>query len=259
MEKSFEHRTRVFNANEVDALREIAALVENIPLPARREANSWPFAHVLQERPAIGQRLMAVFCASSCDDWARGFFPDGYVFMIRYCAFRYHEPSNTKSHLPLHVDANFIGPDRRVMNFWVPVTDVTAETPGLRFLRPDIDPEPVQRRWAAQYTAARRANPDRVPSLTFSAEDLAKTFGRPIDECFVVPRMQAGDALAFHQFIVHGTEANFGGTRRSFEFRVCGANAVPREYNGHVAIPSRSGDRWAFELRKVDRGAAAEA
>lgn len=256
MELNFEHRAGVYTADELAVLRDIAERIERIPLPQRRDGNAWGLAHVLNTDRTLGTRLMSTFCSSACHDWAMSYFPQGYVFLLKNCSFRYHDPSDTKSHLPLHLDANFVGLDARVMNFWTPITDITSETPGLTFLDPAIDPTRVLRRWVAAFTAARRADPDRFPSLTFSREDLAKTFGRAIDDCFVVPRPKSGDVLAFNQYVLHGTEPNMGGTRRSFEFRVCGRGSVPSEYRADIATPNRDGDGWSLSLELVGSGAS---
>ena len=89
-----------------------------------------------------------------------------------------------------------------------------------------------------------------VLKLRFSDKLLEQCTDRPVDTLFFTPELDAGDVALFHQFVMHATQPMTGHfeTRRSLEFRVSAAGAVPTFYANHNKPLQRwswSGGRWS--------------
>lgn len=178
------------------------------------------------------------------------------VFLYPNCAFRFHQPEDYHSYLPLHLDAEFMGHDIMSLNFWVPLVDVGIKAPGLTFVDPDLDPNIYLKPWLSTTLTGGRKR--------FAAEELAELYHKPVSDILFTPVVPAGSVALFHQLTLHATQMLPGGGdyRVSIEFRVGARSKLPRTYYEReleVATPRKTLSGWTFDYQNARdlRGATA--
>lgn len=236
----------VFASSEVGRLREIVDTLLPHDL-TQADINSFDMLKALTRYGDRGRALMeeafTLFCRSACLRAAQTILRGDVAFLYPQCAFRYHRPGDSHSHLPFHFDGSFLGQDVTSLNFWVPLVDVGTDAPGLTFLRPEVDPGIFVQDWM---TSAIQGKPKRPMH-----EDVAELYGRPVEEVLFTPVMKAGSVAVFHQLTPHATQriADGGKLRVSIEFRIAKQNALPELYrlrDHSVAVPRQRDGAWSF-------------
>lgn len=189
--------------------------------------------HLLQAgRRDLVEAVCRRFADSRGDAIARQLVGGGdYAMLLGACVYREHEPARRDTHLGLHFDANVFGQDALVFNFWIPFDRVGEQAPGLTLVKSDVDVTPLVEAWRASRLEAADDGVTR-PKIRFSEEEVAAATGRPVEELLFTPTLNPGDALIFHQFVIHATQLveRNEQPRRSFEIRVCAAGTVPHAY-----------------------------
>ena len=210
-------------------------------------------------RPDLFATAFETFMNSKAHEFAVSTYPEGYCFLLDYCALRHHDPDVPESQLKMHFDANFLGTSAKVYNVWVTLDDVGDGAPGLTFLRPGLKfgaMHDVWRKFHDEAVATR--GPDAPINLMFDAERLLRHYRQPADEVFMTPRVKAGEFIAFHQLVAHATETVTGTPkpRSSIEFRISSVAAVPnpcRTRGSKVAVCRTDEDGKRFiEVVGVD-------
>ncbi|MDF1794757.1 MAG: phytanoyl-CoA dioxygenase family protein [Thalassobaculaceae bacterium] len=213
-------------------------------------SNSVSFGHIArQNRSDITDSLIATVLGSPAGDRLRELLGDHLAFLVDNCSLRFHEPSNEKSVIRYHLDADFIGIRNLMVNLWVPLCAVGRDRPGLTFMKPDVAINTIIATWRG--VLAKQPNPNApVFKFRFSDTLLEQCTGQPVDELFFTPMLESGDVALFHQFVMHATQ-HFPGhfeTRRSLEFRVAASHAIPSFYliwDKPLQHWSWSDDGWA--------------
>ena len=221
-----------FDEGQVKALRQV--LDEAVPYMCKtgHYANSISYPRLISAgRPDLFKKAFQVFIESNAHEFGASVFPDGYCFLLEYCALRRHDPDVLGSHLQIHFDANFLGTTAPVYNVWVTLDDVGDGAPGLSFLDPRLDIGLLRDAWYREQKQAVAERGDQAGlSLMYDADGVAEVFGKPIEQVLFSPRVKAGDFIAFHQCVAHATELVVGPARRrrSIEFRIASVTALPK-------------------------------
>lgn len=213
-------------------------------------SNSVSFGHMArQNRRDVTDAMISTVLESRSGDLLRSLLGEDLVFLIDHCSLRFHQSGNEQSVLRYHLDADFIGIRNLMVNLWVPLCPVGRDRPGLTFLKPDVNINNILATWRGM--VAQQPTPTApVFKFRFSDSLLEQCTGRPVDTLFFTPELDAGDVALFHQFVMHATQAMAGHfeTRRSLEFRVSAAGAVPTFYanlNKPLQRWTWSGGRWS--------------
>lgn len=220
------------SAADIEVLRAQFAAAFDVGIEKDTAGNAVSFGHMIrQDRCDIAGTAISTVLASPAGETARALLGDDLAFLVDNCSFRFHETDNTRSHLGFHLDADFVGVRSLALNLWVPLTSVGETAPGLTFLTPEIDARPLLDRWWD--FVASKPNPSSAPlRIRFDPENIRNAVSGPEDSHLLSPVLDPGDALVFHQFVMHATQKMDGPhpTRRSMEFRVCAADAIPTFY-----------------------------
>ncbi|NQW08863.1 MAG: hypothetical protein HQ481_03120 [Alphaproteobacteria bacterium] len=192
--------------------------------------NTFHLQHLLQaDRRDIVEATCRLFADSQGDEIARQLVGGGdYAMLLSACVYRAHEPHRRDTHLGLHFDANVFGQDALVFNFWIPFDRVGERAPGLTLVKSDVDVAPLVDAWRRSRLETADDGVTR-PKIRFSVEEVAAALGCPADDMLFTPILGPGDALIFHQFVIHATQLveQDEEPRRSFEIRICAADKIP--------------------------------
>lgn len=245
---------RAFDAGAVERLRD--AVSRGYQVVAREYHNSVNLQLMIaNRREEAALEILTEFCRSEARAVADRLFPGGFCFLLSNCAARSHQPGDDESRLLFHFDANFMGEDAPIVNFWVPFVEVGTGAPSLSFVDPAIDVQGVVAHWRALFARHQKAPPAVNPaSIVYRRSELERFLGRGPDDLLLTPVLPAGSVLAFHQLVLHATEQVGAGERfrQSLEFRICDPAAVPRIYRDRdfrIAVPRADGDGWSFDVR----------
>jgi hypothetical protein len=214
--------------------------------------NSVSLGHAIREgRREIADRAIAAVLAAPAGERLRWILGNDLVFLINNCSLRYHEPENDESRLRYHFDADFIGSQHLAINLWVPLDPVGETSPGLTFLNPDADGRLLIQAWHQRISET--ADPSRPQiKIRFREDFILSAIEGQVDQPFVTPVLARGDALLFNQFVLHATQemAPPHAKRRSIEFRVAAAGAIPNFYRNH----GRPEEHWSWREGTWSRG-----
>lgn len=244
-----------FSAAQVQRLTELAgrSIPDDLTL---EQINSYALLSTMlkygEEGRRYAEQTLDIFRDSPCYEMAKAILGPDIRFLVPHCTFRYHEPGVFHSHQPFHFDANFLGTDSTMLNFWIPLVDVGLKAPGLTFLKPEVDAEILLKSWLEAIYVAKAKGIDflRV-NKRYTAEDIGKLYGtRPSDVLFS-PVLSAGSVALFHHLTLHATQPlpNGGDYRLSLEIRVAAASALPQVYhdNGYCTARAVEGGGGGYE------------
>ena len=179
-------------------------------------------------RGDIVSAAVSAFTRNTPHQLARKLVGGDYALLLSSCIYRSHEPGRRDTHLGLHFDANVLGSDSLVVNFWMPFDPIGDGVPGLTFINSAEDVSALVEVWRRS-----RQEPDAdgsiSPKIRFSAEDVAEALGKSADQLLFTPKIRPGGAAIFHQFVIHGTELveQDEKPRRNFEMRFSAADKIP--------------------------------
>lgn len=214
-------------------VQRLAALVPRVidlpphdGLSGSSKSISWMLANKMSAPVAA---VLDAFCESPLHAMATGLFPGGYSFLIDNCAIRRHRPGVAESHLTYHFDASFLGHERTMVNFWVPLTPLEDGAPGLTFLDPALVHAKVWPLWT-QWSDNRISN--RTGLTLMEDRQLYEMVGSDIAGFEATPKVPPGGALVFDERTLHRTESvdGPGRERLSIEYRIAGFDAIPPAY-----------------------------
>jgi len=194
--------------------------------------NSISFGHVARRdrRPVIDRAITAML-ASPAGERLRWLLGDDLAFLVDNCSLRFHESGNDESRLRFHFDADFIGTTHLAVNVWVPLDPVGETSPGLTFLDPEVDGRPLVQIWQSKMRLAE--DPSRpMHMVRFRDDFIDSALSAVSGKTLLTPVLAPGDAVLFNQFVLHSTQKMAGphARRRSYEFRVAAAGAIPTFY-----------------------------
>lgn len=177
--------------------------------------------------PAGIRNIFNPLKASGIVDCARRFYGSELFFMPDYSSVRRQSPEESAKALTWHQDGAAVGnssEDQLGLVFWVPLTPVDAETPGL---------EIVARPAGALYPHVGTAS--GYNEIADNAR-VAKEFA---DSIVRVPPMAVGDILIISFNTIHRTYLAPGMTRTrySLDVRAVPLRHVPWQYRGWLVIP----------------------
>lgn len=142
-------------------------------------------------------------------------------FMLDYCSARRQTPQATEKYLPLHQDASPVCLPLHWpgLVFWVPLTDIDAETPSL-----DVVPRKMQQIFAHVSD----------PETCFSVVDPKYKIDNEIQDIVTIQNMQLGDILIFSLATLHRTHLSpqMTKTRFSFDLRCVTPECITPYYPG---------------------------
>ena len=178
----------------------------------------------------VDRLVRAAWCAP-LPDVARKLLTDDPVLLITHCIVRRYQQGVSPPASPWHVDAEFLGFDQPVINFWTPLVDVGEMVPGLSFTSDRREGGYAFGTWL-----------ESVQPTESSCDTQAFQRGRAVLQerlapaALISPVVSAGDTLLFDQVIPHKTQEMFGapGVRYSVEMRVAGRQHLPSGYLGSV-------------------------
>jgi len=153
---------------------------------------------------------------------ARAQFGEDIRFFPQYCILRYYDPAAGGALANWHFDANILGPDVAMMNFWIPLVDVGVTSPGITLVTTKRAPEAVWRHLAnVAAKDGRISDANRKLTLYDDAAIAKELEENPLHQT-TTPVIPAGGALAFDHQILHRTQFLTDGMtpRYSFEVRV---------------------------------------
>ncbi len=207
--------------------------------------NSVSFGHVVRTgNRAVTDRAISSVLADGGGPRLRWLLGDRLAFLVDNCSLRYQEQANAESRLGFHFDADFIGMAQFSVNLWVPLDPVGESAPGLTFLNPQVDGTPLLNDWRNMVKSS--ADPRR-PLIRgrFTADYVTRIAHAQGRQPFLTPVLQPGDPLMFNQFVLHATQVMEGAhaLRRSLEFRVAAAGAIPSFY----AARGSPVQHWSWE------------
>lgn len=218
----------VMNRSELDRFLDL--FQQGIRAGVDEGRKTYHFQNLLQAgHREIVEAVCRLFADSRGDEIARQLVGDGdYAMLLGSCVYRAHDPRRRDTHLGLHFDANVVGQDAMVFNFWIPFDRVGERAPGLSLVKSDIDVTPLVNAWRRSRLEPAEDGEMR-PKIRFSLEEVATALGRTTQDVLFTPKLAPGDAAIFHQFVIHGTQLieRDEEPRRSFEIRVCAADKIP--------------------------------
>lgn len=141
---------------------------------------------------------------------------------LSYTTIRLQLPGRPTTQVGWHLDLNFVLDGAPFLVAWVPLEEVGEIRPGLDICLPrrPVNVQTLLAPWKARASEGR--------DLVFPDAEVAAMFGAPGYQTRT-PRLSAGDALVFDQFVLHRTQRMPQATqpRHSFEFRMVDLGNLP--------------------------------
>lgn len=204
----------------------VTALIELIDQTVRSEQGGrWDVTLVKMAKvhgKAFVSRALRLVMSDVLLEQARAQFSEDVRFVLQYGVLRYYDPAAGGPFAHWHFDANILGPDTRMLNFWIPLVDVGVTSPGITLVTPRRAPEAV---W--QHLRGVAAKDGRITEanrkMTHYADGAIADEIEKDERCkTITPVIPAGGALVFDHQTLHRTQFLTKGMtpRYSFEVRV---------------------------------------